>query len=145
MFNIWGRNIPLKNLETLNINGLAAKTAVGQISNGGRKIRLVVIRGTTNELYRFVFVTPVNPPKMLLTELQRTTYSFRLLSLQEAREAQPLRIKIKTLGKGATFNSILKEMTAPNPEYSQGWFELLNNTKASKPLAPGVKIKLVVE
>ena len=106
-------------------------------------MRLLVIQGTPRELFRFAFVTSINPTKTVLTGMQRTTYSFRRLSWEEAKRIRPLKLKIKTVGANDTFTTLSKEMIGPNRKFTLDWFALLNNLKTPITLREGAKIKII--
>mgnify|MGYP001968377301 CR=1 FL=1 len=143
LVNSWGKNIELGEIETISINGLVAKTTTGKILNGRLLVRLLVIQGAPWELFRFAFVTPVNPSKTVLTGMQRTTYSFRRLSWKEAKRIRPLRLKIKTIGANDSFATLSNEMKGSNRKFIHDWFVLLNNLKTPITLKEGAKIKII--
>lgn len=141
--NDWGGRLSLRSVERITINGLDAATGQARIQtrNGAMDVRLIAIRERAERLYRMIFVTPPSLTGPLATELQRTTYSFRRLTREEASAIRPLRIKIVTVQQGDTPQSLASRM--PFETYRLEWFQVLNDLKRGQPLVPGVKVKTV--
>lgn len=141
--NDWGGRLALRNVERITINGLDAATGQARVQtrNGPMDVRLVAIRERAERLYRMIFVTPPSLTGPLATELQRTTYSFRRLTREEAAAIRPLRIKIVTVNPGDTPQSLANRM--PFETYRLEWFQVLNDLKRGQPLVPGVKVKII--
>jgi predicted Zn-dependent protease len=141
----WGRRLSLQRVQRLSINGLDAATAEAQFSTrkGPADIRLVVIRAAPDRLFRFIFQTPVALTARLATELQRTTYSFRQLTAEEAARIKPLRLRVVTVQDGDTARSLAA--TLPFETGQLEWFEVLNGLVRDQPLAPGSRVKIVVD
>jgi predicted Zn-dependent protease len=141
--NDWGGRLSVRNVERITINGLDAATGQARIQtrNGPMDVRLVAIRERAERLYRMIFVTPPSLTGPLATELQRTTYSFRRLTREEAAAIRPLRIKIVTANPGDTPQSLASRM--PFETYRLEWFQVLNDLKRGQPLVPGVKVKII--
>ncbi len=141
----WGAKLPLKGVETLDVNGMEAATgqARAQTKKGPRDLRLVAIRGGPDRIFRLMFLTPTKLTDRLGTELRKTTYSFRRLSEGEARSIKPLRLKVITVRSGHSPRSLSARM--PMPRFRLEWFEALNGLKRGQPLFAGQKVKIVVE
>jgi predicted Zn-dependent protease len=139
----WGGRLSLREVESITVNGLDAATGHGRIQtrNGPMDIRLVAIRERPERLYRMVFVTPPSLTVALATEMQRTTFSFRLLSREEAAAIRPLRLKIVTVKEGDTAQALANRM--PFEAHRLEWFEVLNDLQRGQPLVPGVKLKII--
>jgi len=142
--NVWGRNLDIGRVERLDVNGLAAATGSGRLStqDGPRDVRLVVIRGDHEKIFRFAFITPPGETAKLATELKRTTYSFRRLSRREAADIQPLRLRVVTVKAGDTIARLADRF--PFERFRREWFRLLNNLKPGQKLTPGQQVKMVV-
>lgn len=139
----WSGDIALSGVERIEVNGMAGATGRAQIrtNNGPRDLRLVTIRQSASRVYRFLFITPTNVTARLQTEFQRTTYSFRQLSADEAANIRPLRIVIHTVQAGDTVESLAATM--PFASYRLERFETLNGLSRGQPLTPGQTVKLV--
>ncbi len=143
----WGKNIALKDVEKIDINGMEAATGRGklQFSGGGLKdVRLVAIRERPERIYRFLFATAPAMTGSLQTGLQRTTYSFRRLSEKEARELKPLRIKIVRVGSGDSARTFIDAM--PLERLKGQWFRVLNGLvpgSRKQKLETGQRIKII--
>ena len=141
----WGGRFTLREVEPIAVNGLEGATGQARIQtrNGPMDLRLVAFRGEPGRIYRMIFLTPPRLTEALRTELQRTTYSFRTLSPAEAAGVKPLRIGLVTVNPGDTVDSLAARM--PFAEYRVERFEALNGLARWQKLAPGVKLKTVIQ
>ncbi len=136
----------LKNVERITINGMEAATGekkAWSLKGGRMDTRFVAIRERAGRLYRFVFITPPGLTRRLATDLQRTTYSFRLLSSREAAAIKPLRIAVITVAAGDTAATLARRM--PFEKFRLEWFETLNGLPRGQSLIPGSQVKIVAE
>ena len=138
---VWGRNLRLENLETIEANGLEAATAATR--RRGMDLRLVAYRAAPGTIYRFLFLIPPGAPGRLSTELRRTTYSFRLLGAAEAARLKPHRLRVVTVAPGDTVESLARGL--PYADHRVERFEILNGVSRAEPLLPGRKLKTVSE
>ncbi len=144
----WGKNISLKDVERIDINGMEAATGRGKIRQGGgwKNVRLVAIRERPERIYRFLFATAPRMTGQLQTELQRTTYSFRRLSEKEALELKPLRIKVVRVGPSDSARTFIDAM--PLERLKGQWFRLLNGLvpgSRKQKLEIGQRVKTIVD
>jgi predicted Zn-dependent protease len=135
----------LSNIEPITVNGLKAATGEKRITVGGqaRDGRIVVLEARPDRIYRLIFLTPPKVTAKYATEFRRTTYSFRLLSRDEAAAIRPLRIRLATVGAGDTVASLAARQ--PFERASEDWFRLLNMQALERALTPGTRVKLVGE
>jgi predicted Zn-dependent protease len=138
--NVWARNLPLSGGEPITVNGMEAATAAARVNtrSGQRDIRLVAIRADAQSIYRFLFVTPPALTERLAAEFRRTTYSFRRLDPQEAAAIRPMRVRVVTVGRGDTPESLARRM--PQDGFELELFRVLN---MSAQIRPGEKAKIV--
>ena len=142
----WSHGLSLRNVERIEVNGLAGVTAASgwRSKDGGREdLRLIVLRDGPERIYRFIFLTPRELTGQMARELQRTTYSFRRLSKEEAAAVRPLRIRVVDVEPGDTVKSLAAIM--PIEPFAVDWFELLNGVKRNLPLIPGTQVKIVTD
>ena len=139
----WGKNIELKDVEDIDINGMESATGVGvlQTSAGPRVIRLIAIKSDAKSVYRMLFVTLPDKTAKFSTDLQRTTYSFRRLSPSEANSIRPLTIKTVRVRPGDTVASLSQRM--PIETYGREWFQLINSLKPNDQLKVGQTVKII--
>jgi predicted Zn-dependent protease len=140
----WGRHLNERQpVERLEVNGLRGATVQGRVSgqDGARDVRLVVMRGDREKIFRFAFITKPSETQRLSTELRRTTFSFRRLSAKEAADIRPLRVRITAAKRGDTVASLAKRY--PFERFQKEWFRLLNNMKLGDKIRPGQKVKMV--
>lgn len=141
----WTSKLRLANLESFTVNGMDAATAATalQTQKGVVSIRLVAIRASDRQIYRFVFAGAPNALTALSTDLQRTTYSFKLLSESEAAAYKPHRLRIVQVRPGDTVDSLATRMPA-GPE-QRARFLVLNGLEGNEAVTPGQLIKIVTE
>jgi predicted Zn-dependent protease len=139
----WGQRYTLRGVETIDVNGMEAATGQGRTMtrNGARDLRLVVIRGDGKQIFRFLFITPPELTRGLATGLQRTTYSFRRLTLRQARAIRPLRLAVIAVRPGDTAAGLAGSLPFENFQLHR--FETLNGLAPNQPLTPGSRIKTV--
>ncbi|MBT6094589.1 MAG: M48 family metalloprotease [Rhodospirillaceae bacterium] len=142
---VWGRNLKISGVETLDVNGMPAATGQARISdaNGTRDVRLLVVRERPERIYRFAFIAKPSEMQRLNVELRRTTYSFRRLSQAQADAIQPLRLEVRPVKAGETATELAARF--PFERFQREWFRLLNNLNVGESPRPGQQIKLVVE
>lgn len=140
---VWGAKMRLSNLETIRVNGLEAATATTQVrtSTGRFDARLTAFRVDTQTIYRMIFLTAGADTNRLATGLRRTTYSFRMMSPAEASKLRPLVLRIVTVQRGDTVESLARRM--PYSDYKLERFEVLNGISRNDRLRPGQKLKMV--
>ena len=141
----WGRSLSLGGIERITVGGMEAVTGRGRTStrNGAVDVRLVVIRDARRRIFRLRFLTPAAVTASQAEALQRTTYSFRLLSAGEAAAIRPLRLRVVTVGAGDTRQTLADRL--PFEKLRLEWFETLNGLAPDQPLAPGGKVKIIAE
>ena len=139
----WGQGLLLKDVERIEINGLNGATGLGRASmrEGTRDMRLVAIHQTRERIFRFAFITPPAVTARLAEDLQRTTFSFRRLSPEEASALRPLRLRFVVVEDGDTAASLAARM--PFEKFALEWFETLNGLQRGEPLVAGSVLKTV--
>ena len=140
---VWGGKLRLQNLESIRVNGLEAATAITRLRTDGGifDARLVAYRVDLQTIYRFTFLTPRSRTASLATALRRTTYSFRKLDSAEASRLRPLVLRIVTVRRGDTVESLASRM--PYADFKIERFEVLNGISRNDRLRPGQKLKMV--
>ena len=121
----------------------ASGAARGNARSGPRDVRLVALRGDGGRIFRLAFITPAGLTASLNEEFRRTTYSFRRISKTEAAAIKPLKIRVITVAKGDTADTLADAM--PFEKYRRRWFATLNRQRLEDGLQPGVKVKTVSE
>jgi predicted Zn-dependent protease len=141
----WGRSLSLGAIERITVNGMEAATGRGRANtrDGTMDVRLVALRDARRRIFRLAFLTRPALTASQAEALQRTTYSFRLLSADEAAAIRPLRLRVVTVGPGDTAGSLADRL--PFEKLRLEWFETLNGLAPGQPLAPGSQVKIVAE
>ncbi|MGB0632024.1 MAG: M48 family metalloprotease [Alphaproteobacteria bacterium] len=139
---VWGAKMRLRDLERITVNGLEAATATTQARTRGGAVdlRLVAYR-VDKSIYRFIFVTPPGRTAAMSEDLRRVTYSFRTIGDREARNLNPLILRVKTVRRGETVSGLARRM--PFPDYKEERFRVLNGLDENDGLRAGQKIKTV--
>ena len=142
----WAAKVNLQNVEAISIDGRPAATGWtrGQTRNGGTvDLRLVAVRWHDGQIYRFQFVAPPQVMQRYERQFRETTYSLRALSRSEAAALKPNRIRIHTVQRGETFESLARR--TPFEKLAAEHLRVLNGYGSGQQPSPGDRIKLVVE
>ncbi len=141
----WGRNLDLRDLEEIEVNGLEGATGQARVQlqqQGTADMRLVAIRYDSDSVYRFIFLTPAALTDRLAADLRRTTYSFRRLSEGESAGIRPQRLRILTAA-GESVATLARRMDFD--EYREERFRVLNGLAPNEEVRPGERVKIVTQ
>jgi predicted Zn-dependent protease len=143
---VWARGRTLQNVETITVNGLPAATAPATLrtQDGAVAARLVAIQHPDGSFYRLLFAAPAQVADRFTDDFRRTTYSFRALGEAEARDAQPLRVRIAAVGPGDTQETLARRM-ATDDGFELERFQLINGLKPGDALRPGSRVKIIAD
>ncbi len=146
LVGVWAKGVRVQGVERIEVNGLPAAT--GYVRGNGQKgpieLRLVAIRHPDGSYYRILFSAPSSAVAKLADPFRRATYSFRALTDAEARNAQPLRIRIVTVRPGDTHETLARQMaTQDGLELEQ--FRVYNGLQPGEALAPGRRLKVIAD
>jgi len=142
---VWGDGFNFTGVETIDINGMEAATGAGRISgrDGQRDVRMVTIRYSRDQVYRFLFLTPPDQSARLNEDYRRTTFSFRRLSAATAAALKPLRLRVIQVHSGDTAESLTRRMAVE--DFALERFRVLNGLRPGETLPPGRRVKIVSE
>ena len=135
----WIENIDPKSVESTTINGFPAATATAKGDQWG--FRLFAVR-FGSDVYRFIFATKHMTPETDRV-FRESVATFRRMSIAESRAAQPLHLKIVTVGEGDTVEQMANRMAVVDRKLER--FRILNGLEAGDRLTPGDVVKIVVE
>ncbi|MCK6418872.1 MAG: M48 family metalloprotease [Alphaproteobacteria bacterium] len=140
---VWMRDQPVKGLESITINGLAAAAAYfdGRVNDAPMTIRLIAIDWGQGRFARFQLAIPRHISNTRLDAIKIATYSFRRLSVSEISRVQPLRITMIVASAGDTVSSLAGRQ-APGAG-GEALFRLLNGLNKNAPVIAGQKYKVV--
>jgi predicted Zn-dependent protease len=143
---VWAKGAPLQNVERITINGMQAATGALRTSgqNGAADLRLVAIRHPDGTIYRMVLAAPTSVAGKYTEAFRRASYSFRALSDAQARNAEPLRIRIVATRAGDTPESMARRM-AVQDGFDLERFRIYNGLKPDEALVPGRRVKIVAD
>lgn len=142
---VWAKDIALREVRSLAINGLNAATGVGELNtrHGRLDFRLVAIRLDDRSMYRFLFATPPAETSKLAAGFNATMDSFRKLTPSEISTLKPMRLHIVRVRPGDTVKSLSGRMAVSDlPEER---FRVLNGLTETRSLVPGQTVKIVTE
>jgi predicted Zn-dependent protease len=142
---VWRPELELAGVEALTINGMEAATAARRVNGprGELDLRLVAIRFSERQIYRFQFATPPELTARLAEELMRTTFSFRRLDRAEATAFKPMRIRMVRVKAGDTPRALAERMAFRDLRLER--FQVLNALQPGRSLREGMLLKIVVE
>jgi predicted Zn-dependent protease len=143
LVNVYGKSLRLQGIEDIEVNGFGGITGTGKIPTqaGTQDLRLIVLRGNPNQIFRFAFFTDPDRTAQLSEDLRRTTYSFKRISDSEANSLKPLRISLHTVTTRDNVRSLSSRL--PFGKFNEQWFRVLNALEPGDKLLPGNQIKLV--
>ena len=132
----------LQNLRTGRINGLEAASAVlpAQMRDGVRLLHLTAIRTRDGRLYRFMGVVGTND-RAGLAAVAQAGESFRALSAAQAAREKPWRLRVVTVRRGDTVQSLASQM--PFESANAARFRVLNALGPNDAVRAGDRVKLV--
>ena len=141
--NVWARGARINDLETITINGLEAATSWVRSRDGKTDFRLIAIRFSAREVFRFIFVAAPSTMRRLSSSFQRTTYSFRRLTPKQAKALKPKRLRVIEVSSSDSVADLSARMAFD--KFRQERFVTLNGLDGATPLASRSLIKLVVQ
>jgi len=143
--DVWGSRVELRDLESIEVNGLRTATAWLRVRqrSGDFDLRAVAIKFGPTQVYRFQFLTPADRSAEKSEILRRATYSFRRITAAEADAVKPYRIRIHTVAPGETAQSLADRL--PFEDFRLERFRLINGLAPGEEPEVGQKIKLIAE
>jgi predicted Zn-dependent protease len=136
----------LDNVAPSQVNGMPAASAVaaGTLDDGRPvSVALAALRAGDEQVYRFMFIGLGQMSRAQADAYRATIDSFRRLSADEAAAIQTRRLQIVTVAPGQGAAEFARRMAVDALPQEQ--FELLNGLEPGAPLAPGQKVKLIVQ
>ena len=135
----WIEGLRTTSVETLQIGGLEAATAVAQGEQWSFRLGGVRLNG---RLYRLIFAAHTLSPAVD-ARFKESIASFHLLNAQDSALAAAQRIRVIEAGSGDTPESLAARMSfLPN---SLDQFLILNGLERGAPVVPGQRYKVIAE
>lgn len=140
----WLRDQPVRDAESISINGFRAATGSfdGNVQGRAVTVRLVAIEWKPGQFYRFQMAIPKNVSTAFLTELRQSTYSFRQMSASEKNSIKPKKLLVLEARAGATVQSMAAKMDVDGNK--QEHFLVLNGMTSNDRVIAGEPYKIVV-
>ena len=133
----WMDNVDPASVAEFTVNGFPAATATAH----GRQwsFRLFAVR-FGSDVYRFIFAAK-SMTEQADTEFRASIMSFRRMSLKEARQINPLHIKIVSVSRHDSVIDLARRMRVA--DHALARFRVLNGLGPHDRLKPGMKVKIV--
>jgi predicted Zn-dependent protease len=143
--DVWAQGTRLDGVERVDVNGFDGATGTAHVNtnSGELDIRLVALRGSASQVYRFMFLTRPKDTGTFDVPFRRTTFSFRQLSESEANALQPLRLRVVRVRAGETVQSLADEMAFDDFRVER--FRVLNGLGPNQGVQAGQLVKIVTE
>lgn len=135
----WIENIEPGSVEETTAGGFPAVTATAK--GDPWWFRIVLVKNGA-EVYRFVFASRSRNAE-IDRGFRESAGSIRRLSLAEARNAKPLRLRVVTVRSGDTVEKLAGRMALIDRQVER--FRVLNGLGPTDTVRPGDRIKIVVE
>ncbi len=140
------RKMGISEATATKVNNREAATAWGWIptNRGQMDFRIVVIRVDRDHAYRFRFILPKGSMSAILSAVEQTMLSsFATMTAKEAAQIKPQRIRVVTVAKGDTVESLAKRMDFETLVVQR--FQVLNGLTSGGKLKVGTRVKVVTE
>lgn len=140
----WLRGENTADAESITINGMRAATAsfTGNVQGRAVTIRLVAIEWAPGEFFRFQLAIPKGVSNSFMSQLKKTTYSFRRLSASEKNSIKPKKLIVLEAPAGATVLSMSAKMEVEGDKKEH--FLVLNGMNANERVVAGQPYKIVI-
>jgi predicted Zn-dependent protease len=133
--------LPVGNVRPLEIDGYRGATGTVNIAPFIIRVGAVRDSGSSNRLYKLMYVTPRRTFNDLDSGFLASLKSFHPLEGAEANPKPALHLHIVTVASGDTVNSLAERMAVA--EQKVEWFRVLNGLDAGAEVKPGDKVKVV--
>lgn len=143
----WAKDLKIKNLNSINsfdVDGLPAVSAgTTTTTKDGKEVDvgLAVIQVGSNEVYRFIFLSPGGASTADARAAKETVESFRRLSSGEAASYKPKRIEVVQVRSGDSKARLANQMDVD--DFKEERFAVLNGLDSNDQLSAGDLVKLI--
>jgi predicted Zn-dependent protease len=141
----WQEGAKIQNLQSFEVNGMEAATGIASASIQDTQVtaRLVAIRKSAKEVYRFIYATPPDNFSAADKGFVASMRSFREIGAQDAAGYRPKHIQVVTVQSGDTVTSLAQRMQTDDAQAD--WFRVINHLPANASLKAGQKVKIIVQ
>lgn len=136
----WVNGFMEGSVKRFTVNGLPAASAAANAK--GWAFRIAVVQVKSGATYRFIFANEVDTAEFARSADQ-TVESFRQLDPSEAAKLSSLRVRLVTVKRGETHQSLARKMRGV--DRSLELFRALNDLDAGTALVAGAKVKIVAD
>lgn len=135
----WIDGVEVNSVETLNINGFSAATAVARGEQWS--FRMFAIR-FGSDVYRLIFAARELTPEVDKT-FREAAGTFRRVSTSEVQAVKPLRVRVVKVGFNDTPEKLAARMMVPDRQLEL--FNILNGLEPGAKLNYGDRVKIIAE
>ena len=137
--NDWTQQTRVRDVRPFRAGSLDAAGGVAQvkINDQPAEALLVAIAGGGDTFYRFIFSDLHGLSREDVADFEASAKTFQKLAPNEAADIKPLRIKIHTVRKGETQESLGRQMAVDKQPLDT--FRVINGLKPDEPLQPGAR------
>jgi predicted Zn-dependent protease len=135
----WIENVEPGSIEEVTLGGLSGATAAARGDQWSFRLYVVRFNG---EVYRFIFAAKTRTPE-IERAFRDSVATFRRLSVTEAQQAKPLRLKVVTVRPGDTVERLATRMALIDRQAER--FRVLTGLEPGDRLKAGDQVKIVVE
>jgi predicted Zn-dependent protease len=136
----WVNGLDPASIQTFAIGGFSAASA--QAAAKGWDFEIVVLRGRSDAIYRFIFANE-SATAAFSRAADATVNSFRSLTPNELASLKPLHVRIVTVGNSDSEASLARRMRGV--DRPRDLFDVMNGVTAGAAIAPGTKVKIVTD
>lgn len=136
----WVNGFEEGSIERFTVRGLPAASAIARAK--GWAFRIAVVQVNTGATYRFIFANEVDTPQFAKAA-EETVASFRQLDPSEAAKLSSLKIRLATVRRGDSHQSLARQMRGVDRPLEL--FRALNDLDPGDALQPGMKVKIIAE
>jgi predicted Zn-dependent protease len=135
----WMENVDAKSIQRFTVNGFPVAGAHARGKDWS--FRLYAVR-FGSDVYRFIFAAKT-PTHATDKAFRDALNSFRRMTVQEMKNAKPLRVRTVTVGPGDTVDTLAARMEVGDKKRQR--FLVLNGLQPGETLTPGSEVKIVTE
>lgn len=131
----------LDTFEETEINGMPALISTKKIDGmlNDAELASVAFRVAPDQVYGLSFVVSGEMSSEANTEFQQIANSFRRLSAEEIAAVKPLRVSVRTVGRGASLEALAGDMAFD--DFQRERFEAINGMER---ITAGDRVKVIV-
>jgi predicted Zn-dependent protease len=143
--NVWAKGVKLSGLRPGHLRNMKAATAIVAVpaSQPPREMRLFAVRVDPTHVYRFRFEYPAELKTPSEYRFLKTISTFNTIPETRAQTFHELQLKLLDVRDSDTIASLASRAALRN--FQIDFFRVLNGLGAKDSVAPGTRVKIVVQ